>query len=181
MLGVAMAPGMIRGACAAPASFIGPPLAASLSRRSSPVGACDATSAPRRAPMTELSRPRRSAGLAGFDAYTLALSFYRGILDVARRAPDVLFLDIDLGGESGFDVLGARPGDPLVVFVTAYEEFAVRLEGQRDALVIITGTNWSRTHLPALTRLLATSYHVAFERKVDNLSFTAWVSIGGCR
>lgn len=47
---------------------------------------------------------------------------------------------------------------------------------------VITGTSWSRTHQPARTRLLATtSYHVAYERKADDLSFTAWVSIDGCR
>lgn len=34
--------------------------------------------------MTETNPPRRCAGLAGFDAYTLALEFYRGVLGVTR-------------------------------------------------------------------------------------------------
>ncbi|MES9520476.1 LytR/AlgR family response regulator transcription factor [Streptomyces capoamus] len=42
---------------------------------------------------------------------------------------DVAFLDIDMPGLSGLELarrLGALPAPPLVVFVTAYEDFAVR-------------------------------------------------------
>jgi two-component system LytT family response regulator len=50
-------------------------------------------------------------------------------LDSVRRCkPDLLFLDVDMPGGTGFDAaeaLGAGPG-PLVVFATAYSEFAVR-------------------------------------------------------
>ena len=48
-------------------------------------------------------------------------------LDEIRRArPDALFLDIDMPGLSGFDVL-ARLGSPqpLVVFTTAYDQYAL--------------------------------------------------------
>ena len=42
--------------------------------------------------------------------------------------PDVVFLDIQMPGLSGFDVLEAMKQDrpPVIVFVTAYDEFAVR-------------------------------------------------------
>jgi two-component system LytT family response regulator len=42
--------------------------------------------------------------------------------------PDVLYLDIQLGGRSGFDVVdGLRDAaSPLIVFTTAYSEYAVR-------------------------------------------------------
>lgn len=51
-----------------------------------------------------------------------------GIAAVQNKAPDLLFLDIQLRNASGFDVLaGLEPASrPLVIFVTAYEEFAVR-------------------------------------------------------
>jgi len=43
-------------------------------------------------------------------------------------APDVMYLDVQLGTRSGFDVLDALRGavSPLVVFTTAYSEHAVR-------------------------------------------------------
>lgn len=47
---------------------------------------------------------------------------------ILDAAPDVLFLDIHMPGRDGFDVLGALAPEqrPLVVFVTAYDEHAVR-------------------------------------------------------
>lgn len=41
--------------------------------------------------------------------------------------PDLLFLDIQLGAENGFDLLArASPPYPLIVFTTAYHEHALR-------------------------------------------------------
>jgi two-component system LytT family response regulator len=42
--------------------------------------------------------------------------------------PDVLFLDVQMPGLSGFDVIARRTPErmPAVVFLTAYEEFALR-------------------------------------------------------
>lgn len=46
---------------------------------------------------------------------------------ITRRRPDLVFLDINLPGMDGFAVLGALPPPlPLVVFVTAYDEHAVK-------------------------------------------------------
>jgi two-component system LytT family response regulator len=44
----------------------------------------------------------------------------------ARLGPDLLFLDVQMPGGSGFDVLDALERVPLVVFTTAHEEHAVR-------------------------------------------------------
>jgi two-component system LytT family response regulator len=49
----------------------------------------------------------------------------------ARRAiddlePDLLFLDVQMPGESGFDLLTSLEAVPLVVFTTAYDEYALR-------------------------------------------------------
>jgi two-component system LytT family response regulator len=46
---------------------------------------------------------------------------------VAALTPDVLFLDIQMPGLNGFDVLAALPQDtmPLVVFVTAFDRYAL--------------------------------------------------------
>jgi two-component system LytT family response regulator len=48
--------------------------------------------------------------------------------EIARLAPDLVFLDVQLPDMSGFDVLRAIPYGqrPLVIFLTAYEEHAVK-------------------------------------------------------
>lgn len=47
---------------------------------------------------------------------------------VEREAPEVLFLDVQMPGGEGFDVLHALKPDrrPVVVFVTAYNEYALK-------------------------------------------------------
>ena len=46
---------------------------------------------------------------------------------IAREKPDLMFLDIQMPGMSGFDVLARMPHDalPMIVFVTAYDRFAL--------------------------------------------------------
>lgn len=53
----------------------------------------------------------------------------KAIAVVSAARPDVLYLDIQLGTDSGFDVvagLRAAEASPLIVFTTAYAEYAVR-------------------------------------------------------
>ena len=45
---------------------------------------------------------------------------------VERLHPDVIFLDIQMPGSSGFDVLEAVETKAKIIFVTAYDEFAIR-------------------------------------------------------
>jgi two-component system LytT family response regulator len=51
-----------------------------------------------------------------------------GIAAIRSASPDVVYLDIQLGTESGFDVLDGARGvaSPLVVFTTEYSQHAVR-------------------------------------------------------
>ncbi|MEP7242535.1 MAG: LytTR family DNA-binding domain-containing protein [Gammaproteobacteria bacterium] len=50
------------------------------------------------------------------------------ITAIATHRPDLVFLDIQMPGMSGFEVLAQLPHDsiPLVVFVTAYDQYAIR-------------------------------------------------------
>ena len=67
--------------------------------------------------------------LADFRVAAEAADVDEAIAAVTRERPAVLYLDIQLGARSGFDVVdGLRAVDaaPLIVFTTAYSEYAVR-------------------------------------------------------
>lgn len=66
--------------------------------------------------------------LEDFRVIAEAGSVPEGIVAVKDTTPDVLYLDIQLGAQSGFDIIeGLRDvACPLVVFTTAYSEYAVK-------------------------------------------------------
>src|SRR5262249_587427 len=78
------APWICLGARGPPASRDLPFSFASLSCRLTPLRANGAVAAPRRSVMADSTVPKRAAGLAGFDAYNLALELYRRVLAVTR-------------------------------------------------------------------------------------------------
>ena len=47
---------------------------------------------------------------------------------IRQHQPDLMFLDIQMPGMSGFEVLAQLPQEslPLVVFVTAYDQYAIQ-------------------------------------------------------
>ena len=45
-------------------------------------------------------------------------------IDIAR--PDLIFLDIQMPGKTGFDLLAELEKAPRVIFTTAYDEFALK-------------------------------------------------------
>lgn len=45
---------------------------------------------------------------------------------VAEKRPDLIFLDINMPGRDGFELLAALDHAPQVIFVTAYDEHALR-------------------------------------------------------
>jgi two-component system LytT family response regulator len=47
------------------------------------------------------------------------------LADISRVRPDVLFLDICMPGLSGFEVLEQLVHQPLIVFTTAYDQYAL--------------------------------------------------------
>ncbi|MFT7221140.1 MAG: two-component system LytT family response regulator [Candidatus Azotimanducaceae bacterium] len=50
------------------------------------------------------------------------------LISVAELEPDLMFLDIQMPGMSGFDVVAKLQQDnlPLIVFVTAFDEYAIK-------------------------------------------------------
>src|SRR5258708_11640870 len=58
-----------------------------------------------------------------------ASSCAEALSEIATLAPDVILLDIKMRDGDGFDVVEAlaeRPNPPLIIFVTAFDHFAVR-------------------------------------------------------
>lgn len=45
---------------------------------------------------------------------------------IEKLSPDILFLDIDLGSHTGFDLLEQVPRNFRIIFVTAFDEYAIR-------------------------------------------------------
>jgi two-component system LytT family response regulator len=68
------------------------------------------------------------APLPEFEVVAQADTVETAVAAITARKPDVLYLDIQLGAHSGFDVLEAIRGEesPHIVFTTAYSEYAVR-------------------------------------------------------
>src|SRR3989304_7838656 len=51
---------------------------------------------------------------------------FEAVKAVAELKPDLLFLDIQMPKLNGFEVLELLPEPPAVIFVTAFDEYAVR-------------------------------------------------------
>jgi two-component system, LytTR family, response regulator len=66
------------------------------------------------------------AGSQGISVIGEADGVPSAIKAIKELDPDVLFLDIQMPGQSGFDLLDKIEIDAEVVFVTAYDEFALR-------------------------------------------------------
>jgi two-component system, LytTR family, response regulator len=81
-----------------------------------------------------LSRERLVKLLRGFDDVVVDVEAADGVSAVAMieaRKPDAVFLDIQLPELSGFEVLARLSHRPAVIFVTAFDEYAVRAFDER--------------------------------------------------
>src|SRR5258706_8737285 len=73
------------------------------------------------------ARTRRLlAGIPGVKIAGEAGSAAEARVQIAERSPDLLLLDIQMPGEDGFALLRSLEPRPAVVFVTAYDQYAVR-------------------------------------------------------
>ena len=76
-----------------------------------------------------LARTRLRTLLAAHPEITIAGeadSASTAVAEIDRLAPDLVFLDIQMPGASGFDVLEQTERSFAVVFVTAFDEHALR-------------------------------------------------------
>jgi DNA-binding NarL/FixJ family response regulator len=72
-----------------------------------------------------LASASRALGAQGLDVVGVASSANDALSLVDALAPDVVLVDVDLGGESGFDLaqaLAEGPSQPRVVLISTYAE-----------------------------------------------------------
>src|SRR4028119_23335 len=55
-----------------------------------------------------------------------AANVEEGLEKIEQHNPDLIFLDIQMPGKTGFDLLEELHRSPKVVFTTAYDEFALK-------------------------------------------------------
>jgi len=73
-----------------------------------------------RAAMRRLLAPHRTIEIVGEADSTATAG-----AAIAETKPDLVFLDVELSGDDGFDLLASLDCPPIVIFVTAYAEHAV--------------------------------------------------------
>jgi two-component system LytT family response regulator len=77
-------------------------------------------------PLARHAMRRLLASHAGIEIVGEAETLNDAAAAIENAQPDVVFLDIELGGDGdGFDLLASLDRPPLIVFVTAYAEHAV--------------------------------------------------------
>src|SRR6202008_2870924 len=60
------------------------------------------------------------------DVVDEAANAEEGIAKIESQRPDLIFLDIQMPGKTGFDSLSELERSPQVIFTTAYDEFALK-------------------------------------------------------
>ena len=69
---------------------------------------------------------RLLADIEGIELIGEAASGIRAVEMIEREKPDLVLLDIQMPGLDGFEVIEAVTDPPPVIFVTAYDEYAIR-------------------------------------------------------
>lgn len=69
----------------------------------------------------------RLANMQGIDVVNECSNGREALTAISRFQPDLIFLDIQMPGMSGFEVIGNLQQDnmPLVIFVTAFDKYAI--------------------------------------------------------
>jgi DNA-binding LytR/AlgR family response regulator len=77
-------------------------------------------------PLARERLKRLLADIEGVEVIGEAESGVRAVEMIEGQNPDLILLDIQMPGLDGFEVIEALAHPPLVIFVTAYDEYAIR-------------------------------------------------------
>ncbi|HYH15152.1 MAG TPA: response regulator [Flavisolibacter sp.] len=111
-----------------------------------------------------------------------------GISKIESHNPDLIFLDIQMPGKTGFDLLGELDRAPQVIFTTAYDEYALKafevnaldyllkpVEPKRlaDAIHKLHGTesNNNHTYVPTENKSLLSEHDQVFVKDGERCWF----------
>ena len=77
-------------------------------------------------PLARLELRRLLAAHPDFEVVGEAANAIEGRAAIQQRAPDLVFLDVQMPGGSGFDLLASLDDPPPVIFTTAFDQYALR-------------------------------------------------------
>ncbi len=120
-------------------------------------------------PLARQALRQELAAFSGVEVVAEAGNGYDAVKAVLEHRPDLLFLDIQMPRLDGFDVVELLGGEaPVVVFVTAYDEHALRAfaAGALDYLVKPAGRERLAACLEKARRLLGRPDREAQQRAV---------------
>lgn len=76
--------------------------------------------------LARLELKQQLADIGGVETVFEAANVAEALTQLARMQVDVLLLDIDLPDGNGFDILAQTTSAPQVIFVTAFNEYAIK-------------------------------------------------------
>lgn len=122
----------------------------------------------------------RLAEAPGFEIVAQCSNGREALAAVVEHRPDLLLLDIQMPGMSGFEVLTQLPQEslPVVVFVTAFDQYAIRAFEARALDYVLKPVEGSR-FMATLERARAQIDARNAERQRDQL-FGLIAEITGC-
>lgn len=98
---------------------------------------------------------------------------------IKLKKPELVFLDIQLSGENGFDLLHKVCVDFKIIFVTAYDEFAIKAFDVNASDYLLKPVDPKRLKL-ALTRIFEEPYDDESSKKKFNYNDTIFLKQNNC-
>lgn len=98
---------------------------------------------------------------------------------IQSMKPDLVFLDIQLSGENGFDLLNKIPVNFNVIFVTAYDEFAIKAFDVNASDYLLKPVDPKRLEV-SLKRILEPPENKPPAKKVFNYADSIYVKQNNC-
>jgi DNA-binding LytR/AlgR family response regulator len=96
------------------------------------------------------------------------------VKEIERLRPDLVFLDVQMPGMDGFDVLRALPADstpPLIIFVTGFHEYAIKAFEANAVAYLLKPVEAERLH--AMTERAWRLHSFVEERDLDDRNVKA--------
>src|SRR5581483_11593595 len=83
-----------------------------------------------------------------FDIVAQCTNGREALAAISSFKPDLVFLDIQMPGMSGFDVLAQLPQEslPVLVFITAYDQYAIKAFEARAVDYLLKPIDEARFH-----------------------------------